>query len=642
MPKRFPFLLGLKWSISLKIKIFLIIAFVAIFFTQFNFYSKTYLSITTDDRVSEYQLILKDSQQNVSHFSQQPPTDYPFFYIFNEHYIDTFQSVRGYFTSYFPLPTETKFENIKIILSSLFSIEIQKICLHNSLLETCWNKNDISNIFEINTSNQKTTLAYKGNFQNIQQQFLTPNYLKSIVIISIILVLAISIYFFSKDLIIFSKPQVIFFWLGAVFGTLTCFINPLTKVPDEPYHLSQAVYLTQPVETTSNSQCAYFPANAILSIAELHWHYLYKKPFLLPQDSFNYFSSFPIHSQHALEMKYSKHYFFFSYYPSALGIYLGKILDLSWFETIYLARLINFFVWLLCTYLAISLIPFGKWLLLLIALSPMSVFQAAAISVDGLTNSLSFLLTALILKFVIEEQKRGVLLLIISSIAIFLTLTKFPYLILMSLLFLVFTQQPQRFKSYLPISLAGVAIILIVLGVMLFLGKNSEGIIGIASKQILGIFEHPLTYWGIILETFKREGFILVNGWVGIFGWLETFFPLWFVVLHIVVLSLYGIISLNDKIMFTFLSKILIFIIFILGILTIFTTLYIIESPHIELPYIDGIQGRYFIPLGVLPFLLFQNQKFTLSDQILQKLTLIYIPFSLIFMLITISNYYRI
>ena len=628
----------------MKTKIFLSIIFGAIlfvFFTQFNFYSKTYLSITTDDRVSEYKLDLTDTQNNTQTFSQKPPSDYPFFYIFNEYYTDTFRSLIGYFTAYFYLPSDTTFNFAKIVLQSDSSIQIKKVCLHNnSSQELCWNTSDVPQIFDIQTSPQEVTLKYKGNFQILQQQFLIPNYPKNIVITLVLLGLIVGIYLFGKQLTFLTQPQVMFFWLGASFGILTSFINPLIKVPDEPYHLSQAVQLTEISGNSLIDQCAKFPANAIISIAELHWHYLHKNSFLLPKDSFSYFSQLPLHSQFSSEMKYTKHYFLFPYLPSAIGIYLGKILDFSWFETIHLMRVINLFVWLFFTYVAISLIPFGKWLLTLIALSPMSLSQAASVSVDGLTNSLSFLLIALILKFVMEERKQ-ILLLVIIITSVFLALAKFPYLILISLLFLILTQQPQKLNRYLPMILGLILITMITLGSALFLGKNLTGIFGIASEQILGIFQNPSYYLGLVFETIKREGLNLVSGWVGIFGWLEIRLPNWFIVLNIMMLALYAITDLNYKNVFNPLSKLFILIIFLLGVLVIFTVLYIIETPLVKLSYIIGLQGRYFIPLGILPFLLLQNKRFSFSNNTLSILSMIYIPFSLIFMLISIYGYYH-
>ena len=44
--------------------------------------------------------------------------------------------------------------------------------------------------------------------------------------------------------------------------------------------------------------------------------------------------------------------------------------------------------------MAIRLIPFGKWILLVLALSPTALFQAATISPDAISNGIGFLFIA--------------------------------------------------------------------------------------------------------------------------------------------------------------------------------------------------------------------------------------------------------
>jgi len=617
----------------LKTKLFLSIIFgviLVIFLTQFNFYSKTYLSITTDHFVSEYKLVLNDQT-----FSQKPPVDYPFFYIFDDNYMDHYRNIIGYFTAYFPLSTETTFQHLKLSAISPSPIEIKNICLHNAFKEQCWNAQEIPQSFNIHSNNQQLTLEYKDDFQTLHQTFLIQNFSKKVSIFLLISFLSF-LYFQRKKVFSFlfqNKPETIFLWMGLIFGISTCFINPPFQVPDEIYHLSHAVYLTQDNEISSNSSGTSFPMNAVISGAEVHLHYRHTPLFL--KEKSDYFSRLPPHPQFTEKTNYTKHHSMFPYIPSAIGVYIGKIFELSWLDMTYLARITNLLVWLFLSYLAIRFIPIGKWLLCLIALSPMSIFQAASISIDSLTNGLSFLLIALILKFIFEKQR--IVLAGILTVSIFLAFTKIPYLILLSLMLLVFTQRQLNFTQILSSILITV---LIFSGFLwIFFTQTSSSFNSIAFQQIYSIIQQPIDYIQLIIETIRLHGISLVRGWVGIFGWLEINIPMWFVVSNIMMLALYAI---TDSSPFALkkLSKILIFMAFILGIFVVFTTLYIIETPLLKLSYIDGLQGRYFVPLGILPFLLLQNKRFSFSNNTLSILSMFYIPFSLIFMLITIYKYY--
>jgi len=617
----------------LKTKLFLSIIFgviLVIFLTQFNFYSKTYISITTDHFVSEYKLVLNDQT-----FSQKPPVDYPFFYIFDNNYMDHYRNIIGYFTAYFPLSTETTFQHLKLSAISSSPIEIKNICLHNAFKEQCWNAQEIPQSFNIHSNNQQLTLEYKDDFQTLHQAFLIQNFSKKVSVFLLISFLSF-LYFQRKKVFSFlfqNKPDIIFLWMGLIFGISTCFINPPFQVPDEIYHLSHAVYLTQDNEISSNSSGTSFPMNAVISGAEVHLHYRHTPLFL--KEKSDYFSRLPPHPQFTEKTNYTKHHSMFPYIPSAIGVYIGKIFELSWLDMTYLARITNLLVWLFLSYLAIRFIPIGKWLLCLIALSPMSIFQAASISIDSLTNGLSFLLIALILKFIFEKQR--IVLAGILTVSIFLAFTKIPYLILLSLMLLVFTQRQLNFTQILSSILITV---LIFSGFLwIFFTQTSSSFNSIAFQQIYSIIQQPIDYIQLIIETIRLHGISLVRGWVGIFGWLEINIPMWFVVSNIMMLALYAI---TDSSPFALkkLSKILIFMAFILGIFVVFTTLYIIETPLLKLSYIDGLQGRYFVPLGILPFLLLQNKRFSFSNNTLSILSMFYIPFSLIFMLIAIYKYY--
>lgn len=626
----------------MKTKIFLSIIFgviLFVFFTQFNFYSKTYISITTDHFVSEYKLTLTDPQQNIQTLSQKPPADYPFFYIFDENYTNTYHSLIGYFTAYFPLSTEMAFQYLKLSVISSSPIDIKNICIHNAFKEKCWNAQEIPQSFNIysNTeccstpNSQQLTLEYKDDFQTLHQAFLVPNFSKKVIVFLLIFFLSF-LYFQRKKIVSFlyqNKPEIIFLWLGSIFGILTCFINPPFQVPDELYHLSHAFYLTQYPETKL------FPTNAIISAAELHLHYRHTPH--LSEEKLHYFSQLPLHLQTTLPTIYNQHYSMFPYVISAIGIYIGKILELSWLDITYLARITNFLVWLVCSYIAIRLIPIGKWLLCLLALSPMSVFQAASISIDGLANGLSFLLTALILKFVLQQSPHNkIFFFSIFIISILLVLVKFPYIILLSLILLFFTQRSLKFSHFL-ISIFSTSILL---GSFLWFFFSSNTSTNVVYQLIYNIIHQPIDFIKLIIETIKLNGMSFVQGWVGIFGWLEIKLPNWFIALHLIMLCLYAITDFSTYI-FNKSSNALILMIFLVGILAVFTALYIIETPYLKLSYIDGIQGRYFIPLGILPFLLLQNKQFSFSNNTLSLLSVIYIPFSLIFMLISIYKYYH-
>ena len=72
-------------------------------------------------------------------------------------------------------------------------------------------------------------------------------------------------------------------------------------------------------------------------------------------------------------------------------------LDLPILPVVIAMRLAGLLVYLLACFLAIRIIPFGKWMLAVLALAPMAMYQAATLNADGFTNGVSFLFIAVTL-----------------------------------------------------------------------------------------------------------------------------------------------------------------------------------------------------------------------------------------------------
>ena len=97
------------------------------------------------------------------------------------------------------------------------------------------------------------------------------------------------------------------------------------------------------------------------------------------------------------------------YLPQAIGIAIGRMLGLNFLPLFCLGRLMNLLFYVFCVYRAIRIMPRYKLLLCMTALLPMCMHQAASFSYDTYINGLSFLLTAMILKaaWAPEETRAG-------------------------------------------------------------------------------------------------------------------------------------------------------------------------------------------------------------------------------------------
>jgi uncharacterized membrane protein len=82
------------------------------------------------------------------------------------------------------------------------------------------------------------------------------------------------------------------------------------------------------------------------------------------------------------------------YVPSAIGIRVGRLFGGSAFVLVLLARLASLAAFIAIIALAIRRLPTRAWVLAILALTPVALFQAAAVSADAITTALALLVVA--------------------------------------------------------------------------------------------------------------------------------------------------------------------------------------------------------------------------------------------------------
>jgi uncharacterized membrane protein len=124
------------------------------------------------------------------------------------------------------------------------------------------------------------------------------------------------------------------------------------------------------------------------------------------------------------------------YIPSAIGIRVGRTFGASAFVLVLLARLAELAAFIALLALAIRRLPSRAWILVVVALMPVVVFQAATVSADAITNALALLVIADALALTAQPRGRVPRGMLIETIlaTIGLALCKQPYLLAAALL----------------------------------------------------------------------------------------------------------------------------------------------------------------------------------------------------------------
>jgi uncharacterized membrane protein len=349
-------------------------------------------------------------------------------------------------------------------------------------------------------------------------------------------------------------------------------------------------------------------------------------------------------------------YHFFPYLPQAVGMRVARLLKLRPLLAMYAGRLGNLAFGIFCVVLAIRLAPLGKLLFGAIALLPMTVQQFASLSADAPTNGLSLVLVAALLRVAVCSGpcRSPVPNLAVLLLTFAVALTKLPYTILALLYFGMSPGQAESRRRYwltgmliLAVAAAGVAASFAMIRPYLpdphwFPGHFDNALLS-QRAQAHFIRTHPLQYLYVFLDSVAGRSFT----------WLQTLFILGSLDTHLNGLASFGylfflaVLAVADGRPEGALSWRLWSVgaaVIILSASAILTSQYMWWTPLAN-SWIEGPQGRYFIPLLPMFFLLLRNGgiRVTANERFLARMTLCIPALFLTYSLTTLTNrfYFR-
>jgi uncharacterized membrane protein len=302
------------------------------------------------------------------------------------------------------------------------------------------------------------------------------------------------------------------------------------------------------------------------------------------------------------------------YLPQAVGIALGRLLELPPVMLVYSGRLLNLLLWVLLTYLAIRITPFYKWLFLLLSLTPTPLFQAASLSADGVSNSSALLLVAVMLRFAFDTEKapRTADMVLIFLLSLLLSLSKFY--IFMPCLFLLVPRTRLGAKETYTIALllflcaasAAGAWAVITKGLHI---QQRPGVF--PAEQLEGIVRDPFNYLVIMLRTVMTQWTALLRDFTGKLGHFGPYMPTAAVYINVVVLAAAALVDGRMDVRIGPREKLIASAVIAASVLTVITPIYLTWTPLGE-GSIQGVQGRYFFPLAPLILMLLYNRRYRL------------------------------
>lgn len=285
--------------------------------------------------------------------------------------------------------------------------------------------------------------------------------------------------------------------------------------------------------------------------------------------------------------------------PQALVLTsLGRRLDLSLLIVYYAMRLAGMVSYVLLAWLAVRIVPFGKWTLVILAASPVAVYQAATISADPISNGIGLLFLAAILAWATREELGLRSVFGLMALAALLFTAKVNLVALVILPFLLIP--PSRFRPRLGyvVLLAGV-ILLFALEVggwsALAYSPRFEGAVQGPDPvaQLKFVVTSPVEFFQTVARDIATNGPSYLKDWIASYG-----HPYWSVPRPVFVFYLVG---LGASLLATDSSgkpdrrtRIALVIVFVTSLFATLTALYLSFTP-IASPTILGVHGRYLV-----------------------------------------------
>lgn len=449
----------------------------------------------------------------------------------------------------------------------------------------------------------------------------------------------------------FATPEYLFVILAVTFGVYFAFVNPPLQECDGPSHLYRAMDVSYgnvlaPFVTLNHEDgVCRIPQNAPQSFYLLGANSGAGGRYVENLQNTRF-------SDEVGEMPFYDNIPFYAYLPQAIGLWLGRNLGLSIYSCIVLSRLFNLLAYTVIVFFAVQKMPFFQNLLAMLAVMPLSLYQAASGSQDAMQHALCFLFIALCCSYAFDEKRKtltwkhalglGVLLLAIFVI-------KYVYVCLGLLVFMIPMKRfGDRKRYWAAFGIALLPLLLIGGYHMLHVApgiSNAQAVSDVEQiTQSQYLMAHPLYLPKILAKTFMTLGWFYLQS-LSILGSLNCDLSLLYVLLpcFLVAVAFFDMDVPDSTRIFTVRNRILMLAAAVVTAVLVVVGLYIgdgVANP-VGADVVSGVQGRYFIVLLVLPFMALKSNRIRQSvDNLALKCSGVMGVMLLYASLIVFKNYY--
>jgi uncharacterized membrane protein len=413
-----------------------------------------------------------------------------------------------------------------------------------------------------------------------------------------------------------------YFWVYLMLlGLLYLFITPPWQVPDEPAHYMRAFGISEGTiicEKKGNSTGSMLPLSVLNEINPLAGLVHNERKTSLSETINLLNSSLKLDNETLSKREFFAYnntalYSPVPYFPQTVGIILSKTMHFSILSSLYISRLMNMLVSIFILYFAIRLIssiPSNLELLFVTLLCvPAFIFEMSSASPDSFTNSIAFLNIALILNLGFTWNRNKFIIYLCTAALLALSKNVYliiPYSILPIIIFRV-ENRSMKMCKILWILIFTLIPALIWSKVAMSVFSNVHPFRSVDPHTQLSFFlDHPVKMTGVFISVCFQKIPTLINGYIGKVGWFVA--TIKYGVLYFPLIILTALFSckefqndFHEKI-----KRLCYAGIFFITVFMICLSMYLVWTPQSSFS-LEGVQGRYFIPLFPLFLLLIAN-----------------------------------
>lgn len=332
-----------------------------------------------------------------------------------------------------------------------------------------------------------------------------------------------------------------------------------------------------------------------------------------------------------------------SYLPQVLSVAVAKLFTDRTVVIAMFAKIAGLIFCLTTMYFSVKNLPVKKECLILIAAMPMFMQQMVVITADGFLNGIAIGFTAyvLYLSYCYKEQIQPRQIALIYLCMILLGLCKIVFLPLCLLAFSIPWEKFGSKKKYWISLLTGFGVTCVAnLGWLVisssYLYEVRDGVD--SGMQVLHVLQHPINYLNVIYNTILEKHEIIFWEFFGDgLGALNIHVDRWIYYFFAALLLILAV-AKTDDIEIRIKDKIIMFIVTVGAVLLIFTSEYV-QWTAVANEVIEGIQGRYFIPVALIICIMLENKALRLNKKDLEKYLFPFVGYINIFALISCINF---